>query len=171
MRFEPDMTEVRAGFPVYDRGDYELMIIAVEGMDYMKETDDGDTYEVAGARFDFEMVGRIGPDGSIDKEGLEGEPASSDRFYLHTDKAWPFTKRFVMAAAGYHQDEEELFDEEFASDHTWHVDGEPTDPEAEVEVGSAYESVVGNRVHVQADKTRDQSGNEQQEWSGWTPAN
>lgn len=169
MRFEPDMTEVRAGFPVYDRGDYELKITGAEGFSYMKEPDDGDPYEVAGVQFNFEMVGQLTGTG-IEKENLEGEPASSDRFYVHTKGSFPFMKRFVMAAAGYDQDDEELFNEEWAGEHSWFVVGDPQDPEGEVSIGSAYSAIVGNRVHTTANVSQDDSGTKRQEWQNWTPA-
>lgn len=149
-RFEPDMEKARASTRIFERGDYELKVEEPQPMLYKK--DNGDV--VAGVRFPLTMVGRITADGNIEEEGdwgEAGEDVSPARYYVHTDAAWPMAKRFVMAAMGYSLDEEDEFNEEFVSEHSFAIDGDP-DSEEEPELGSAWKQVEGQHVWMTLDK-------------------
>lgn len=163
-RFEPDLTKARASIRVFDADDYEVVVGEPTGMLYERD-DDG--VVVVGVRFPLEMVGRIKPDGSLDRE-FEGEQVSPARMYVHTDKAWPMTKRFVMAAAGFSLEEEDLFDEEWLSQYDPSIDGDPYSEE-DPELGDAWTELEGQHVQVSLGKDL-YEGRETQTHGGWQPA-
>lgn len=153
-RFEPDLTKTRASTRIFDRGEYELEITGLRpvqfGGDNYIYTRESDGEVVAGVATTFKMVGRVQPDGSLDRE-FEGEDVSSDRHYIHTEGSYPFTKRFLMAAAGFSREEEDAFDEEWASDNPIFIDGEPDDPDSQ-ELGPGWEAIVGLHVVASLDQ-------------------
>lgn len=143
-RFEPDMEKTRATTRIFENGEYEVEVGEPEGMLYVR--DDG--REIAGVRYPLTMVGRMTADGNIEEEGdwgEAGEDVAPVRLYVHSEKAWPIAKSHVMAFMGYTREEEDVFNEEFVSEHTWHVDGDPESDE-EPELGSAWEACEGQHV-------------------------
>jgi hypothetical protein len=138
-RFEPDIGNVAAATPIYE-GLMELKVISAKGFAY--ENDEGD--ERAGVEYRFEVVGQRDPQTDELDRTDAGKPISSHRVWLHTDKAWPMAKSFVMAAMGFVRTAagEEEFNKKYATKKDWHVVGEGDD----VEVGSGWELPVGQIV-------------------------
>jgi hypothetical protein len=158
-RFAPDLSGTKAGLTIYDRGEYEVKITGVKPISY--EKDDGTP--VAGGQVNLEMVGLVQNDGSLDRE-LEGESVAPVRLYVHTEKSWPITKRFFMAALGYSVDEEEQFNEEVARELDISVEGDGD----EAILGSGWERLVGKRLLVTLNK-RIWQGREQQDHVNFMP--
>lgn len=158
-RFEPDLGAVRATTRIFEPGEYVVKIGTPYPMAYTK--DDGT--EIGGARYSLEMVGRIGPDGSLD-DANEGESVTNVRCYVHTEGALSMAKRFLMAAFGYSRNDEEAFNEEVLGSGDFGVAGEGDD----AELGESWAQCSGNLVRVSLD-TELYEGEEQQNFRGWSP--
>lgn len=146
-RFTPDLDETRATTRVFDPCEAEMKITGVQGVLYMKE-EDGDEWPVAGVRCQYEHVGRIQDDGSLDTEH-EGEDMAPDTHYIHSEGALPFTKRFLMAAYGFTREEEEEFDD-FLEERDFSLDGDPESDE-DPEIGDGWKELEGLRVAADVD--------------------
>lgn len=172
-RFEPDLDKHRATTRVFERGEYIVELGEPQGVLYEKR--DEDTGElistVAGVRYPLEMVGRLTPDDEIEEEGdwgEAGEDVAPFTCYVHTEGAMPFTKRFLMAAAGYTEEEEDDFNEGWFPNHDLTIDGDP-ESDADPDIGEGWESVEGAHVQVTLDKD-EYEGREQQTHSRFMPA-
>lgn len=173
-RFEPDLSKARASTRIFDRGEYEVQVTGLgpvefggENYIYSSERESG-VVEVAGVRVELEMVGEIQADSSLDRE-FEGEDVAPARFYVHTEGAWPFAKRFLMAAAGFSREEEDEFDEEWVPDNPIFIDGDVDEPDTQ-ELGPGWESIVGQNVQVTLDKEMSDDGERVfQSHNAWQP--
>lgn len=161
-RFQPDLGKTKAGMPVYERGEYEVKILGVKPIYYVKEEEGT---EVAGASLSLEMVGRVQNDGTLDRE-LEGETVAPLRLYVHSEKAWPITKRAIMAALGYTLDDEDTFNNDLAA--TLDVGVEPGEGDEEATLGSGWSRLTGQRMLMTLNKRKWQ-GREQQQHEGFMP--
>lgn len=163
-RFEPDLTEVHAFTPIYERGDYEVKLDGRFPFGYTRR----DGKEISGMRFGLEMVGRIESDGSLDGNDA-GERVTAPRFYVHSKPAFGMLKQFLMAVLGYTRETEGEFNK-FFKKHEWWVDGEGDS----VTCGNGYEKVVGKRARVTLVKSLYDPGDgttpkEQQDFQAWRP--
>lgn len=156
-RFDPDMSKVRAGFPIYEKGEYEVALGEPKPFLY-EHRDDG--HIVAGVSYPLTMVGLVQTNGELDRTA-EGDPVSSARLYIHTDKSFPIAKRFVMAAAGYDLDHEEEFNDEWLPDNPLWVDGEPGEEDT-IEAGAGWYEVVGNHLVIDLDIELDDNNTKRQ---------
>lgn len=165
-RFEPDFTEVTSTIKIWPRADYELKINGAKPFAYTREEDE---QLVAGVTYNFELVGRIGNDGSLDTTD-EGEICVPARLYVHSKKGWGFTKGVLMAFMGYDAEHEEEFNKAIAElDFT--LDPGDADDEGEfneVEAGGGWQEPVGSRVRVTLDKGM-YNEREQQVFKAWRP--
>ena len=166
-RFTPNMNDVRATTPVYERGEYELEIAGVKGF-YNAKEDGNDNF---GVTVRFKMVGRVNRDGSVD-DGLAGEDVAPMRAWLHSKGAAKMTKGFLMSAFGYGRNDEDAFNEEIGASHGFDIVPEDDDEPGEGEVGveNGWDAVVGNRVRCTLDK-EEYEGNEQQRHKSFNPVN
>lgn len=173
VRFTPDLKGTRAGFPIYESGDYEVKVTEVTPIGYMKEVEDKETgmtthQPVVGGRANLEMVGRVLKDGTLDRTD-EGEPVSPVRLYVHSEGAWSITKRFAMAALGYSLEDEEDFNEEVAGDLDLGVEFDPdSDDEEAAVLGPGWARLTGKHLLVSLSKRKWQ-GVEQQDVAGYVP--
>jgi len=161
-RFQPDLAKTKAGMPIYERGEDEVKINAVKVIHYIKE-ESGD--EIAGAALTLEMVGLVQNDGSLDR-ALEGETVAPLRLYVHSEKAWPITKRAIMAALGYSLDDEDKFNNDIAANLD--VGVEPGEGDEDATLGSGWKRLVGQRMLMTLNK-RTWQGREQQQHEGFMP--
>jgi hypothetical protein len=161
-RFQPDLGGVKAGMPVYDRGDYELKISAVKPIFYYNEEKG---YDVAGAQVNLEMVGKMLADGSMDRTE-EGESVAPNRLYVHSQKAIPMVKQFFMAALGYPLEDEDKFNKEVAANLDISVT--PGEEGEEATLGTGWARLTGQRILCTLDK-RVHDGREQQDHKAFMP--
>lgn len=164
-RFAPDLSKVRAGIRIFERGDYEVAIPegGVKGMCYLKEVEGGKDYYVSGVRVLLEMVGKLKNDGQLDREFAD-ETVTPARLYVHTEDAWGITKRFIMAALGYGLKDEERFDKDWTPNADLSIDGEGD----EVALGSSWKELEGQHFVVTLDKET-YEGREQQRHNNVLP--
>ena len=159
VRFEPDMEDIRATTRIFEQGDYELKVKRVRGFAYTREQDG---VEIYGADVNFEMVGPLLSDGTLGDD-FAGEDVSRLRTFWHTKGAMEMSKRNVMAIAGFSREEEEEFNAWVKDGNSFAIIGDDEDPEADVELGSGWQQLVGNRVHasltVQLYQRKDDDGN------------
>ena len=168
-RFAPDLSGVKAGMPIYERGEYEVVISDVKPIYYNRESD-GKT--IAGAQVNLEMAGRVENDGTVnpnfgpDGDSVAGEPVAPNRLYVHSQKALGLVKQFIMFSLGYAIDEEDAFNADIGGDLDISV-FKPVDAE-EATLGSGWDRLVGKRLRVTLDK-RLYDGREQQDHKAFMP--
>ena len=166
-RFSPDPKEVRATTRVFDRGEYELKVGKPTGLFYVRESDQK---EIGGVQVPFTMAGRINGKGKVVPDH-EGEAVFPNRFYLHSEAALPFLKRFAMAALGYDRNSEDTFNSDYWDEADLTLDaGEGDDGEQSLSIGAFYSELEGQRVIANLDKGMSQDEErEVQEFGVWAP--
>lgn len=164
-RFTPDMTKARSSVRIFDRGLYMLNVTSAKPFIYERERDGA---VVAGVKYGFKMVGKIGNNNELTDE-FEGEAVSPNSVYIHTEGAWGMAKGFIMACAGYSSNQEDEFDSEWVPEHDFTLEGDPEDQPEDYEVGDAWTFPVGKNVVAFMDK-RMYEGNAQQNVANFSPA-
>ena len=145
---------VDAGFPVYPKGQYE-MIIGDPKPFLGKAIEAGSTKtQNYGVRYAL-----------IIAEGEKKGKKAIMNCYMHVEASQGFAKQFLMAAAGFNpkdQDAEARYNEESgAKDWTY-------DPDTG-RVGEAWLELRGKRILIDLDVTMDKDQKEQQKWVGFIP--
>jgi hypothetical protein len=167
--FDPDLAAVAATTPVYKRGEYLLEITKSSPFAYPKDDEKtGESYIVAGNRFQFEMVGQLGRDGEVDESvEIAGQEVAPFSCFVHTRKAFSFTKRTLMAFMGFTKQQEDQANEEyFNSAELWINPGE--DEDDEVTGGAGWSAPVGNRVVASLD-IEQWDGDDRQQFRAFRP--
>jgi hypothetical protein len=159
-RFAPDLAKTKAGMRVFERGDYELKVSGLKPIAYTRESDGK---EIAGCQINLQVCGLVLNDGSLDKTD-EGESVAPIRLYVHTEDAWPISKRFAMACLGYSLEQEDEFDDSHAETLDLSVDGEGDD----AVLGEGWKRLEGKRFLCTLSK-RKYEGREQQDHGGFLP--
>lgn len=159
-RFTPDLAKTKAGMRVFERGDYELVVSGVKPLAYTRESDGK---EIAGCQVNLQMGGLVQNDGSLDTTDKD-ENVTPLRLYVHTEDAWPITKRFVMACLGYTLEQEDEFNADLAATVDLSVDGEG---ESAV-LGGGWKRLVGTRFLCTLNKEK-YEGRDQQRHEGFLP--
>lgn len=166
MRFDPDLSKAHAGFPILERGEYQIEITGVKG--YYRIKDNGEPS--AGVRLGVMCVGIRSADGSLDTSiESAGEQISPHMLWVHTKKAYGMTKQVILAAMGYALDEERKANDEYfdGSDFSFEVDD--SDPEnVEIALGDSWDNLVGKPINVTAD-VRIWEGKPQQDYRAFSP--
>lgn len=160
MRFQPDFSKAHAGFPIVDRGEYEVEITGVQG--YFNIKDDGSPS--AGVRCLLKLIGEVGANGKVKKHDASGENISPHMLWVHTPKAYGMAKQFILAAMGYSIRDEKKANSDFfdGADFDFEVDDSNPD-DVSIALGSAWENLVGKSVRVTAD-VRQWEGRDQQDY-------
>lgn len=177
--FTPDFAAVDAGFPIYEKGMYQVKITAVTPEVYAREDDQGNKNVKARMRFKMEMFGRRDEDDelvSTDENGKEirGKPVQALDVYLHTEGGWSFAKSPLMAFAGYAKDEENEADSNLFQAGDWSFSGDPEDSEEVLRenMGDAWSTLVDRFAEVYLRKEteiRDGRSFDSQAMSSWAP--
>lgn len=161
-RFQPNLAQAHAGFPMLDRGEYEFTI--TKAVPFYNLKDDGS--ENGGCRCSLKVTGMVASDGSLtdDFDGA-GEMVAPITLWIHTPKAFGMTKQFIMAALGYTIREEKKANEEYFEDADFSVD---VDDEDHAVGGSSWQDLVGKSLRMTADIDVWQ-GNDQQTYRSYQP--
>lgn len=161
-RFEPNLAQAHAGFPMLERGEYEFTI--TKATPFYRVKDDGS--ENGGCRCSLKVVGQVAADGSLDTdfEAMD-EMVSPITLWIHTPKAFGMTKQFIMAALGYPIREEKRANEEYFEDADFSVD---VDEEDNAIGGASWQDLVGKSLRMTADIDVWQ-GNDQQAYRSYQP--
>lgn len=172
--FSPDFASVDASIPIYEKGRYRVK--TTKRTPFIKEKRDGDgnVNVSAGVRYPLEMVGKFDEEGELITEDYAGRTVTPFSVWVHTEGGWKFSKSFLMAAAGYDvKNEEELANKELFQKHGWIVNGEPTDPPENIEIGDGFDLCVGRLVDVTLTKssrtTDDGREFDDQDFGAWAP--
>jgi hypothetical protein len=168
-RFQPNLKDAHAGFPMLPRGEYEFEITNVHP--FFRVKDDGG--ESAGCTISLKVVGQVAADGSLETDKAEfpsaDEQVNPNRVYIHTPKAFGMTKQFIMAAMGYPVRDEKVANEEYFDDADFSIDVNDDDPDnIEVIAGGSWDDLVGKTLRMTAD-VRMWQGNEQQDYRSFSP--
>ncbi len=166
MRFDPDFTKVHAGFPILERGEYQLEITSIKG--YFRIKDNGDPS--AGVRLGLKCIGLRTSDGDLDTSiDAADEQISPHMLWIHTKKAYGMTKQVILAAMGYALDQEKASNEDFfeGSDFSFEIDDSDPD-EVIIAIGDSWSSLVGQVINVTAD-VRTWEGKLQQDYRAFAP--
>ena len=157
-RFAPNLSDVSAGVPLLEHGDYELAIGEVTPFFRQKEelvNGITTTKDIYGVQTSLKVV--EGP-------SFIGKTIPF-QLHLHSEGAFGIVKQFLMAAHGYGMNREAEFNQEFSAEDAWVVDAETQ------EVGEVWKGVVGKRVLAnvtQKANKRDPSGPMQNQFR-WSP--
>lgn len=165
-RFQPNLADAHAGFPMLSRGEYEFEITKVTPFYRIK--DDGG--ESAGVSVGMKVVGQIAADGSVDEQfESAGEMVAPNRLYIHTPKAFGMTKQFIMAALGYSIRDEKQANTEYFDNADFSIDVDDSDPDnAQAIGGGSWDDLVGKRLRMTADIDVYQ-GRENQQYKSYSP--
>lgn len=161
-RFQPNLAQAHAGFPMLDRGEYEFTI--TKATPFYRVKDDGS--ENGGCRCSLRVTGKVDSDGSL-SEDFEGvnEMVAPITLWIHTPKAFGMTKQFIMAALGYPIKDEKRANEEYFEDSDFSVD---VDDEENTIGGASWDDLVGKSLRMTAD-IGVWNGNDQQEYRSYQP--
>lgn len=181
-RFNPDLDQVHANVPIYDKGKYELVVKEVTGYagiqkDKTKQSqaiDDHGNKLSLGARVRFEMVGKVASNGKVD-EALKGDRVSDNTLWIHNKASREMTKRALMPIFGYTNDDEDEFNKWYAK-QDFGIDVANGDEEGKyvLTLGTTWGQLVGHHVRVDLDKKiyeNEKAGTEeeQQNFAKWAP--
>lgn len=158
-RYDSNLTEVTSALVVLKPGEYEFLVGDPKAFSRKKEGG----AEVVGISF-LLTVAEIVSDGDPNARGKK----VYRELYLHSEKAKPFTKQFVMASYGYeNREEHEIVFNEKTRGLDW---GYNTDTG---EVGDVYKGMRGTRVICGVgQQPNEKNPNEmQQTWDSVRPLN
>lgn len=166
MRFDPDLSKAHAGFPILERGEYQLEITGVKG--YFRIKDNGEPS--AGIRLGVKCLGLRVADGSLDTTIDEAdEQVSPHMLWVHTKKAYGMTKQVILAAMGYALDEERQANDEFFEGADFSFEVDDSDPDSvTIAIGDSWSNLVGKVINVTAD-VRTWEGKLQQDYRAFSP--
>jgi hypothetical protein len=155
-RFSPNLSEVTAGIPLLDKGEYEFSIGEMKPFTRTKDKE-GIDVEIYGVRTSIKVL-----EGSASNIGAT-IPMS---FYLHSDESARIAKQFPAAANGFNVNvagQEAQFNEMFPDEDDWSGDPETG------ELGDAWKSCQGKRIRANVTQTLNKLTQDLQNQYRWLP--
>lgn len=147
-RYDYVPSSVDAGFPIYEAGDYEIVLGEPKSFFKTGTPPRGDNY---GVRFRS----------TIGEGPKVGKPLMIN-CYMHTPESQGFSKQIQMASLGYAKDAEDKFNEEAGSlDWSFNTD--------DGSVGEAWHKMKGTRLIVTLAIKMGEGGVQQQQITGFRP--
>lgn len=130
-KFTPNLSEIAAGIPILDKGEYEFSIGEVKGTIQNVMTD--------GVPVATEVVRT-----SLKIESGESFVGKNipHSFMPSNEYGAQFTKQFIMAANGFDLKQEAEFNEQFADGDLWSLDSENG------VLGDAWKSIQGKKIRA-----------------------
>jgi hypothetical protein len=147
-----DPSTVSVSFDVLPKGEYEFEI--GEPKPFLRQNREGnDSY---GIRYPLKAV----------REDLAKKRIQPYSCYMQSEGGQSFTKQFLMAALGYGKGpkEEQRFNTDMAT-ADWSFN--PGDANTAGECGEIWHKPKGSRIFGNVDVSKDEQGNEQQQFKGW----
>lgn len=171
-RYTADPTKDSAGFPVLPKGDYRLKI--GEPKAFKGETTSGnragqDNYGVA---FTCSVVpGLLDGDSNESPTEYIGKKVYQ-RLYYHTPESRNFSKGFILAAFGFSNKEENLFNDKINKIKEENPDNPAVDWSFDPDdgsVGEAWRGMTNTEIVASLSVQKDKNDNDQQRWEQVRP--
>lgn len=158
-RATPNPSNVSAGIPLLDAGDYRFKIGEPKAF-HAKDENGG--YKNFGVRIPLKVI--AGPS-NVDASIFFGA-------YYHVDTTGGMIKQFQMAALGFDAKEERQFNEQWGDDEKWAYSYDDPEVGGDIADGAGWQEMNGREVEanvtVTIQKKGDRAGQEQNNFR-WRP--